>query len=438
MIEPSTVGFVTLLLGLTSGSWPVEVMVAPPAVAVEVRLDGAAVAKLTAPPWQARVDFGPDLVPHELTAVALDAEGRTIGQATQWVNMPQPEAHLDVVLERDSQDRVTAARLGWASKQGMEPIEIEAELDGTPLAASAADRVWLPNVDMSRAHVLRVSVWFEGGGAATRELVFGGSVGTEASAELTAVLALARKADQDVSVDQLQGHVLVGGKPARVVAVEKGSVTIGAVIEQEAFAALEAAGAQWASGESRRSAYSFHGKDRLLVVDPRPVAAQGPAQSTAALFPTREFRGFSRLSLPGCLGSIAPNGESTAPQHLANAVGVAGVLAAGGQGRRAVVLVLMSEVVPAELKRSCTLLSALGVPLHVWYMGGTPRATTAGDCGVWWNCSGTRGRASSGFRRANSALGKVLDRQLLVWIEGTHRPQDVTLAPGSPLVGLVR
>jgi hypothetical protein len=446
VIEPSTIGFVTLFLGLTSGSWPVEVMVAPPAVTAELRLDGAAVARLSNPPWSATVDFGPELVPHELTAAALDAEGHVISQATQWVNMPQPQTRVDVVLEQDAGGQVGTARVGWAAKQGRQPTGLEADLDGSrlpvdssKLALGVVATIPLPGVDMSRAHVLRVSVLFKSSGAASREVVFGGSVGMATSAELTAVPALVRDGQENVSVEQLQGMLLLGGQPARVVAVEKGPVTIAVVVEPSAFASLNTAGVRWAKATySTRGSARASVADRLILVDPRPSTAPGPSRVQAEVFPARVFRDFDPPTLPAVV-AVVPlmRGQKAAPR-LADAGAIAGVIAAGGQGRRAVVLVLQDEPELRELKRSCTLLSALGVPLHVWWMGKKPLGLTEERCGVWWDLSKGKDGVVPRLTQANTALQAELGRQVIVWIEGTHRPQDVTLALGGPLEGLVR
>jgi hypothetical protein len=438
VIEPSSIGFVTLLLGLTSGSWQVEVMVAPPAVAAEILLDGAAVATLRGVPWKATVDFGRELVPHELTAAALDSEGRVVGHATQWVNMPQPEARVDVVLERDAQGNVVAARVGWASKQGLQRTGLKAELDGAAIEPSGPDLLPLPGVDMSRAHVLRVKVLFAPARSATREVVFGGSVvGAEARAALTAGPALVKNEHDTVTVGELQGLVRVAGQPAPVVAVERSPFTVAMVVEEGAFAALQKLGARWLDELwfHGHGGMFLQGPDRLLLVDPRPTAAQGVSSGMTEVFPTRVFASFNCITLPGFLASIAPSSTSTTQPRLGDAVAVAGVLAAGGQGRRAVLLVVNSKVAPAELKRACTLLSALGVPLHVWSMGPKPPSASSRDCGVWSKVGHTD---MSRLRKANEALQEELSRQVLLWVDGTHRPQDVTLAPGGPLEGLVR
>ena len=74
------ISFATLLLGLLMGPRSVELTVGGPVARVELLLDGASVAVLSSPPWAHDVDFGPRPEPHELVAVALDAEGKELAR----------------------------------------------------------------------------------------------------------------------------------------------------------------------------------------------------------------------------------------------------------------------------------------------------------------------------------------------------------------------
>ncbi|HEY0555325.1 MAG TPA: hypothetical protein VGG20_13760, partial [Thermoanaerobaculia bacterium] len=62
------IAFVTLLLGLISGVYPIEVKVSGPVAAVELSLDGGTPERIEAPPWVGRVDLGSGLLPHQLVA----------------------------------------------------------------------------------------------------------------------------------------------------------------------------------------------------------------------------------------------------------------------------------------------------------------------------------------------------------------------------------
>ena len=86
------IAFASLFLGLVYGVETVQVVVGEAVVAVELRLDGEAVRVLRQPPWRAECDFGSELAPRLLEAVAFDAADRELGRASQWLNLPQPRA----------------------------------------------------------------------------------------------------------------------------------------------------------------------------------------------------------------------------------------------------------------------------------------------------------------------------------------------------------
>src|SRR5512141_1829748 len=78
--------FLTLFLGLVSGVRRVELAAGDNVAAVEVRLDGEVLDRLTSPPWSLNVDFGDPPKPHELSAVGLDKDGKEIAKALQKIN----------------------------------------------------------------------------------------------------------------------------------------------------------------------------------------------------------------------------------------------------------------------------------------------------------------------------------------------------------------
>src|SRR6478609_216077 len=96
-----TIAFLSLFFGLIRGPYPVELAVNGPAAGVELLVDGRGVQKLQGPPWKTAVDFGPDLLPHQIVARALDAGGREIARAEEWVNLPHPLTKVEIVLEAD-------------------------------------------------------------------------------------------------------------------------------------------------------------------------------------------------------------------------------------------------------------------------------------------------------------------------------------------------
>ena len=93
------VTFISLFLWLMTGVHPVEVAVDPTVSSVEIFLDGESIGVATAPRWRVQCDFGERLRPHELVAVAHDQEGLELGRAYQLVNLPRPDAEVEIVLE---------------------------------------------------------------------------------------------------------------------------------------------------------------------------------------------------------------------------------------------------------------------------------------------------------------------------------------------------
>ena len=104
------VEFLSVLIGLYAGSHTVELDVVGEVAAVEVRLDGAALATLTRPPWDLVVDFGATPRPHELVAIARDADGDEVDRATRWINLTDSSAAAALSLETGDDGRPAAVQ----------------------------------------------------------------------------------------------------------------------------------------------------------------------------------------------------------------------------------------------------------------------------------------------------------------------------------------
>jgi hypothetical protein len=123
------------------------------------------------------------------------------------------------------------------------------------------------------------------------------------------------------------------------------------------------------------------------------------------------------------------------PPRYADAVAVAGLQAAAGNRRRAVVYAVgagadASLYEPAVVRRY---LDTMRVPLHVWSLVGADHAAVT----PWQDA--VEVSDLSGLRRAVAALRRDLDTQKIVWIEGSWTPAEVRLTaaapPGLTLVG---
>lgn len=448
--------FLTLFLGLTSGPQAVELAVSGPAPAagtvspvstIELLLDGTAVGRMAGPPWQARLDFGPDLLPHELVARALDAQGGELARTRQWVNLPRPAAEVEVALESGPDGRPRAAQLAWLTLTAGQATAVAVTLDGQPLpvapdAQLAARRltVPLPAVDLATAHVLSVEVRFAAL-SARRDLVFGGG-GGEVSTELTAVPVKSRRGRLP-PLPRLQGSLLAGGKALRIVAVEREPPQVTVVRD---FAAREALKGLGSVGESRalsnpdsplsslgdnpsnlRYELALERDTRVRVLWPtaRPVEDSGVAADL--------FEGTSAFTardggMLWLLRQVRHQAESGEGQRLADAAAVAGLHLLAGSGPRAVLLVLgpqtpdASRYKPEEVRRY---LAALRVPLVVWSLDRPSAALTR----AWGEAADVS--SVHGLRAAVGRLRRQLDAQRVVWVEGLHLPQSITAAPGG-------
>jgi hypothetical protein len=124
-------------------------------------------------------------------------------------------------------------------------------------------------------------------------------------------------------------------------------------------------------------------------------------------------------------------------QRIADAVAVAGLQASRENRRRAVVLVLGRELPDASGYDPATVrayLDFIRVPLFVWSLHGpdTPMAR------AWGGAEDISKPAK--LDEAVARLRTELDSQRIVWVEGRHLPQAVSLAPAAAvdLVGAGR
>src|SRR5688572_6546947 len=119
---------VTRLLGLVSGEHPITAQVDASVRAVDVVVDGKTLITLRGEPWRTVLNFGPELAPHELTAIAYDANGAEVGRDTQLVNLARPAAEAIIGLERV--DGKLRATVRWQHIASVAPERIEIKLDG--------------------------------------------------------------------------------------------------------------------------------------------------------------------------------------------------------------------------------------------------------------------------------------------------------------------
>jgi hypothetical protein len=443
------IAFVTLFLGLALGPHAVELAVEGPVASVELLLDGAVAGRIEKPPWKGEIDFGSALVPHELVARALDAEGREIARTRQWVNLPRPPAEVEIVLE--GAGRPSKARLTWQSRTGEQPTSIHLTLDGQPLTLGPDGRAALPAYDPESAHVLSAELHFPANVVARKDAVFGGKYGSEVSTDLTAVPVRVRRGK--LTEASLQGQLLAGGKPLSVAAVEKGPAEVFVVRDLGAGEALDELGEV-----KKRRTEQGHGMNRRLTIEPdylRYEIGLRKEDEVRFVFPVprtysasgqrAELFDWSRAftlrdgGMHWLLTRLeAPNG-APGDQRLADAVAVAGIQALSGSRPRAVVLVLGAAPEDASLTdpaRVRQYLASVRVPLFVWSVAKPmeKNAAPSSALAAWGKVEDVS--TVTRLRAAVARLRDELESQRIVWVEGTHLPQSIVLGAGAAGVEL--
>jgi hypothetical protein len=425
--------FVTLLLGIAVGAHAVEVQVDPAASSVEFRLDGRPVASLVKPPWKTVVDLGRP-VPHELVAIARNREGAELGRAVQLVNVPRQNSEASFTLLPGTGGIGRIARLTFASALSARPESIELSFDGQVLDPGNLARIRLPNFRPADVHVLRGVLEFRGGNRVTAELLVGGvkreapggpeTMRGEAQTELTAVPVLFKGSPP--KEHEMDGWFLANGEPVRVEAVEESPGEIVVVKDENAGPWIE----DLRTVPNSRMSYAspLRNGQRLRFCWPGTLKPGDSAPGYDVFLRSQDF--VAPMDVRRLLIRVSPP-EYSGPPRLGDAVGVAALSAAAGNRPRAVVLLVAGtndeSLTPVAWTRA--FLRALRVPLFVWAKNkkmvdpawGKPEVVS-----VAWDVPS-----------AVKKVTKAVEAQRIVWLEGRHLPQSISLSPKARRVSLV-
>jgi hypothetical protein len=434
------IAFASLFLGLVIGVVPVSVLVERPVAAVRFELDGQAVGKVERSPWNLSIDFGGELTPHELVARAFDREGRELGLARQFVNLPRPPAEVEILLERDAEGRPVAARFSGQSLVAFRPARVAVTFDDRALPAGESGRVELPAHDPEARHVLSVEVEFSPAVRSRADVVFGGGASSVAHSELTAVpvrLTLGRGVPEAAA---LAGVLVRGGQALPVVAVEQGPALVCVVRGPGVSLALKSLGTGGHTTlvqqpgtrrqlpqfdrDASRHMMALEKEDRLRFI--WPIARTAGAAPGAQLFDhSRDF-----TDDDGGVHWLLTRVEHPGPQprdlRVADATAVAGLEATASGSRRAVVLVLGDETqdgsrhAPAAVRRY---FEGIRVPFFVWSLKSPLSQPLAAAWGRIEDIS-----SAAGLEAAVALLKADLALQRIVWVEGRYLPQEITLS----------
>ena len=419
------IAFTTLFLGLSTGVHPVEVTVSDAVASVEVLLDGRVAATIEGEPWRASCDFGPELAPRILEAVAYDAERREIGRAAQVVNLPHPPAQASFMVDTEPETGTSIARLAWESRFGGEPRSVSAWLDGQTLEVEDPSNIVLPPHDRRSLHLFSAELEFSDHVSAQVMGTFGGVFADEVQSELTAMpILLERKTKKPPALDAMRGWFVKDGEPLEPVTVEKGRAEIVMVLGAPSVSDPTAARYSGAMPLKKVAL-------RFLLPDVHQSAGVGTTFNLFNMSPEYDDTdgGFYRL-----LTRIRFDGTGAGERRLADAVAVAGLAAYERSYRRAVILLLDragedSSLITAEQSRRY--LERLRVPFVLWTTA-EKRATLGG-----WGEPVSVSRITR-LAEAFDDVQRLLKRQWIVWFEGRHLPQEIELsaeAEGVELAG---
>ena len=390
---------VTRLLGLVSGDYPVTIYVDPKVARIDLLRDGQKVATLHGAPWRTMVNFGTELIPQELTAVAYDSEEREVGRDTQLVNLPRPSAEAAIDLRRDGEG--VRATVQWQHIGAAKVRDVQWKLDGKSFGEGKTS-VLLPSTATKNLHVIEAAVTFWDGVVASKERVFGGIFTEEMPTELTGALVHQR----DGAVDPATCFRL-RGKTIPAVAVEKGDSAMVMFVRSPDPAAARRAFRSVAQDRSRPR-FIFDADVRIIWPTATRVVEKERLYSASLFDHTQALKGktgtYALLTSRG--------GPKQNHSRYADAVAVAGVYASLGARRRAVVLVIGNEkdksVQNAGMVRRY--LERIGVPLFVWSLAGAKKDVTD----VWGQVVDVSSGAK--LQKATQELGRELERQRIAWL----------------------
>lgn len=419
----AVITFLTILLGLVHGPVSVALSAGPEVARVELLVDGAKAAELR-PPWEAKLDLGSELAPHELVAVAFGADGRKLGEARQWVNRARPQAEASFALERDRDGRVVAARLVWRSITASEPTSVAVTFDGYPVAAKDLSRIEVPPHAASVSHVLTADLVFPGGLTATAVTGFGGQRRDETERELTPFPVRVPQKTELPKSFRLTGWFEAEGAPLDVVAVESGPAELHFVVAGASREDLRRLWREdmWPWPWPRARPLDLPKEARYRFVATAPTVATD-AGGMIRLFSTSEE--YTPLDGPFLQnGSSSLLREPASAPCIAESVAVSALETTVRERRRAIVLLLgegARDEGRFDAARVRRYLSRLRVPLHVWKVssGDIPAAAD------WPSAIDASTIETMGL--AFDALRKDLATQRIVWLEGRHAPLTISL-----------
>jgi len=389
------------------------------------------VAEIAAPPWRADVPFGEHLEPHELVATAFDGFEQPVAVARQWINLPRAGAEGRLVIQAGENGRGAVARLAFESVTADQPTAIRVLLDGQALAVEDVARFELPSYDPESLHYLRVELEFGSNVVSIVEATFGGTYADHADSSQMAIPILVTGETRPGFVREIQDRFTKSGETLRVLGVDEGPAEVILVRDTSAQPTIDDLARHMRrrlGSDSMRFVAHLRRDQRVRFLSPF-AESSSRAEFQYELFASSEDYTPREGGLFWYLLNLRPEPHALTGQRLADAIAVAGMTATKNNYRRAVVLLLGTEPIdhsrlaPETVRRY---LESVRVPLFVWSVD--PDST--GELAAWGEVADVSSVAK--LERQVSELGRFLERQRIVWLEGLHLPQRLFVRQGVP------
>lgn len=378
---------VLFAMGLVTGPFHVGIDFESPPHSVQISLDGEPVADISRPPWQAWIELGDELAPRRLEVVSFDRDGRELDRETRWLNSPEPRLRRDatpvaVLLDRpkETPDEIAS----WFEVDGSRAEVLDVENPGAELWIVRDPRL-MAELETAAARVLADAL------------------------ELPGVTAL------------LDGDTLRSGRERTLEHLES-NTSAAFIMNRHRF---PTAWRQW------RDLLPLEQDTEIYFVSPwgAPVSqVETPRQIFTTTSPVDARANGVLLHL----FTTRPLGRW---YRLVDAVALAGLEAATGDRRRAV-LVLTSDTGKSDLSLHDAptvrrFLGKLGVPLRVWSFEYGVEASAKPWGPAARPIQAPLTGAAEPLSAAHQDLVATLDRQRIVWIAGRHLLDDVRLSDAA-------
>jgi hypothetical protein len=404
--------FLSLFLGLITGTQSVVLQVDDAVKSVRIELRGREVARLDKAPWSARVDFGTALAPAQLTAIAYDGGGKEIARTSQLINLSRPAAEMEIVIKSEG-GKPAEVELVGRHRLHQPPKSAKLLIDDTVVKVGRDFRARLLQTDWSHPHLVSAEMQFEDGEIAKRDVAIEAGYSGSTSSELAPMLIMMNGNKQP---DSLDGCFSAAGTALRATAIEKSDAFV--VMVKDPATRLQSAELQFDADTA----------ERILWPVPRPINA--PGEPTAIAFPQSVNHGKVATASWLLKQRLTPAPSASEPRQFTDAVAVAALGSLERGRRRAVILVVSraqdrSLYLPQVVRRY---LDEVGVPLFVWSADGLRPDLSA----AWGRIDDIS--TTAGLQAAIGRLNDALARQRIVWV--ATDPLTALSAEGAERCGL--